>query len=153
MLRSFRGGCYRHSPRDPNGHGSHVAGIAANRFYETQDAEYRGVAPAANLVAVRVLDETGAGTYIDVLQGLNWIVQNKDVYNFRFLNISMYAVPVAPYWADPYNRAVMAAWQAGIVVVASAGNTGPDPMSIGVPGNTPYAVSYKHLTLPTIYSV
>jgi len=135
-----------HSPRDPNGHGSHVAGIAANRFYETQDAEYRGVAPAANLVAVRVLDETGAGTYIDVLQGLNWIVQNKDVYNIRVLNISMYAVPVAPYWADPYNRAVMAAWQAGIVVVASAGNTGPDPMSIGVPGNTPYVVTVGAFT-------
>jgi len=134
------------APGDPNGHGSHVAGIAANRFYENQDAEFRGVAPAANLVAVRVLDETGVGSYVDVLQGLNWIVQNKDVYNIRVLNISMYAVPVAPYWADPYNRAVMAAWQAGIVVVASAGNTGPDPLSIGVPGNTPYVITVGAFT-------
>ncbi|MBN1936537.1 MAG: S8 family serine peptidase, partial [Anaerolineae bacterium] len=134
------------APGDPNGHGSHVAGIAANRFYENQDAEFRGVAPAANLVAVRVLNETGAGSYVDVLQGLNWVVQNKDVYNIRVLNISMYAVPVAPYWADPYNRAVMAAWQAGIVVVASAGNTGPDPMSIGVPGNTPYVITVGAFT-------
>ncbi|MFN2285059.1 MAG: S8 family serine peptidase [Anaerolineae bacterium] len=134
------------APGDPNGHGSHVAGIAANRSYETQDAEFRGVAPAANLVAVRVLDETGTGSYVDVLQGLNWIVQNKDVYNIRVLNISMYAVPVAPYWADPYNRAVMAAWEAGIVVVASAGNTGPDPLSIGVPGNTPYVITVGAFT-------
>ncbi len=134
------------APGDPNGHGSHVAGIAANRFFESQDAEFRGVAPAANLVAVRVLNETGAGSYADVLKGLNWIVQNKDVYNIRVLNISMYAVPVAPYWADPYNRAVMAAWQAGIVVVASAGNTGPSPMSIGVPGNTPYVITVGAFT-------
>ncbi len=45
------------------------------------------------------------------------------------------------YWEDPLNQAVMAAWQAGIVVVASAGNTGPDPMTIGVPGNVPYIIT------------
>ncbi len=143
------------APGDPNGHGTHVAGIVANRFYENQDAEFRGVAPAANLVAVRVLDETGVGSYANVLKGINWIVQNKDVYNIRVLNISMYAVPVAPYWADPYNRAVMAAWQAGIVVVTSAGNTGPDPLSIGVPGNTPYVITVGAFTdnrTPSDYS-
>ncbi len=134
------------SPGDSNGHGTHIAGIVANRFYETQDGEFRGVAPNAKLVVVRVLDETGVGSYADVLQGLNWIVQNKDVYNIRVLNISMYAVPVAPYWADPYNRAVMAAWKAGIVVVVSAGNTGPDPLSIGVPGNTPYVITVGAFT-------
>ncbi|RLC90036.1 MAG: hypothetical protein DRI37_02445, partial [Chloroflexi bacterium] len=122
------------SPRDPSGHGSHVAGIVGNSFYEFQDGEYRGVAPAANLVAVRVLDETGGGTYIDILKGMNWVIQNKDTYDIRVLNVSMYAAPVAPYWADPFNLAVMAAWDAGIVVVTSAGNGGPDPLSIGVPG-------------------
>ena len=40
----------------------------------------------------------------------------------------------------------MAAWEAGIVVVASAGNTGPDPMSIGVPGNIPYVITVGALT-------
>ncbi len=45
------------------------------------------------------------------------------------------------YWDDPLNQAVMAAWQAGIVVVASAGNRGPDPMTIGVPGNVPYVIT------------
>ncbi len=129
------------SPRDPNGHGTHVAGIIANSSYENRNQVYRGVAPNANLVAVRVLNEEGMGTYADVIQGINWIVQNKDEYGIRVLNISMYSIPVAPYWADPYNRAVMAAWEAGIVVVVSAGNTGPDPMSIGVPANTPYVIT------------
>jgi len=136
----------RRSPKDPNGHGTYVAGIVGNSMYEQRDGEYRGVAPAANLVAVRVLDETGMGTYADVLQGIDWVVQNKDTYNIRVLNISMYAMPVAPYWADPYNLATMAAWQAGIVVVTSAGNGGPAPLSIGVPGNTPYVITVGAFT-------
>jgi len=134
------------SPRDPSGHGTHVAGIVGNSKYETQDSEYRGVAPETNLVVVRVLDETGVGTYADVLQGIDWIVDNKDEYGIRVLNISMYAPPSAPYWADPYNLATMAAWEAGIVVVASAGNAGPAPLSIGVPGNTPYIITVGAFT-------
>jgi serine protease AprX len=144
--RVFKAPRLQRSPGDPNGHGTHVAGIVGNSFYEHRDDEFRGVAPAADLVAVRVLDETGVGSYADVLQGINWVVQHKDEYGIRVLNISMYAVPVAPYWADPYNRAVMAAWNAGIVVVASAGNTGPQPLSVGVPGNTPYVITVGAFT-------
>ena len=43
--------------------------------------------------------------------------------------------------ADPVNQAVMAAWANGIVVVTSAGNGGPGPHSIGVPGNNPYVIT------------
>ena len=50
------------------------------------------------------------------------------------------------YWEDPLNQAVMKAWQAGIVVVASAGNTGPDPMTVGVPGNVPYIITVGAMT-------
>ena len=105
-----------------------------------------GIAPGVNLVSVRVLDDTGMGTYADVLRGLNWVVQHKNEYNIRVLNMSMYATPVAPYWVDPYNLAVMAAWKAGIVVIASAGNDGPEPLSVGVPGNTPYIITVGAFT-------
>ncbi len=134
------------SPKDPNGHGTHMASIIANSVYETQDGEYRGVAPAVNLVAVRVLDETGGGTYASVLRGLNWVIQNKTTYNIRVLNISMHARAYTPYWADPFDLAVMQAWAAGIVVVTSAGNNGPDPFSIEVPGNTPYVITVGAFT-------
>ena len=132
------------SPRDPNGHGTHVAGIIGNS--DKENGKFVGIAPAANLVSVRVLNEEGVGSYADVLRGLNWVVQNKAKYHIRVLNMSMYATPVAPYWADPYNLAVMAAWKAGIVVVASAGNGGPAPLSIGVPGNTPYIITVGAFT-------
>ncbi len=127
------------SPRDQNGHGTHVAGVIGNS--DKENGHYAGIAPGVNLVSVRVLDGTGMGTYADVLRGLNWVVQHKDEYNIRVLNMSMYATPVAPYWVDPYNLAVMAAWKAGIVVIASAGNDGPEPLSVGVPGNTPYIIT------------
>ena len=136
----------RRSPGDPNGHGTHIAGIIANSRYERRDGEYRGVAPAAKLVTVRVLDETGRGTYADVIRGIEWVVEHKDEFDIRVLNVSLYAMPYAPYWADPLNLATMAAWHEGIVVVASAGNNGPDPMSIGVPGNTPYVITVGSFT-------
>jgi len=134
------------SPKDPNGHGTHVAGIIANSAFEQDDGEFRGVAPDVHLVAVRVLNEEGVGSYADVLRGINWVVENRERFNIRVMNVSMYAVPIAPYWADPYNLAVMAAWQAGIVVVTSVGNTGPAPMSVGVPGNTPYVITVGAFT-------
>ena len=55
--------------------------------------------------------------------------------------MSFSAQPQSYYWDDPLNQAVMALWEAGIVVVASAGNRGPDAMTIGVPGNVPYVIT------------
>ena len=93
------------------------------------------------LVVVKAFDADGQGGYADVIRGIDWIVQNKDVYGIRVLNMSLSAPPRSHYWDDPLNQAVMAAWEAGIVVVASAGNGGPDPMTIGVPGNVPYIIT------------
>ncbi len=144
--RTYVGKKVMQSPGDPNGHGTHVAGIVGNNTYKHKTETYFGLAPAANLVAVRALNEQGSGTYADVLRGIQWVIDNKDTYNIRVLNISMYAQPLSPYWADPFCLATMAAWNAGIVVVASAGNGGPTPMSIGVPGNTPYVITVGAFT-------
>ena len=89
---------------------------------------------------------TGAGRYVDVITGLNWIVANREKYNIRVLNLSFGAPPQSYYWNDPLNQAVMAAWRAGIVVVAAAGNEGPAAMTIDVPGNVPYVITVGALT-------
>ena len=60
--------------------------------------------------------------------------------------MSFGAQPESYYWDDPLNQAVMAAWRAGIVVVAASGNEGPDPMTVDVPGNVPYVVTVGALT-------
>jgi serine protease AprX len=124
----------REQDLDNYGHGTHVASIV---MANTQDVfgRYVGVAPDANLVGVKAFDDNGQGTYADVIRALDWVVANKDAYGIRVLNLSFSAPPQSHYWDDPLNQAVMQAWQTGIVVVASAGNTGPNPMTIGVPGN------------------
>ena len=67
-------------------------------------------------MAVKAFDEHGQGTYADVIRGLDWIVANREAYGIRVLNLSFSAEPQSYYWDDPLNQAVMAAWQAGIVV-------------------------------------
>jgi hypothetical protein len=74
------------------------------------------------------------------------VVANKDVYNIKVMNLSLVALPQSPYWADPLNQAVMEAWAAGITVVAAAGNGGPAPMTVGVPGNIPYVITVGAFT-------
>jgi subtilisin family serine protease len=125
---------------DPYGHGTHVTSIAAGSAVTKFGTSF-GVAPGANLVIVRAFDTQGAGSYSNVIAGLNWIVANQQKYRIRVLNLSFGAPPQSNYWDDPLNQAVMAAWKAGIVVVVSAGNEGPDPMTIGVPGNVPYVIT------------
>lgn len=131
---------------DPSGHGTHVASIAASGVLTKNTSLTHGVAPGANLVVARALDAAGNGSYLDVIEALQWIVSSKAQYNIRVLNLSLSAPAQSHYWEDPLNQAVMAAWQAGIVVVTSAGNGGPTPMSIGVPGNVPYVVTVGALT-------
>jgi serine protease AprX len=133
------------NPRDPNGHGSHVAGIIANSE-KGEDGEWNGMAPDVNLVGVRVLNEQGAGTYETVISGLQWVIENKERYDIRVVNLSLVSPVQSPYWADPLDQAVTAAWAHGLTVVAAAGNSGPAAMTITVPGNNPYVITVGAFT-------
>ncbi|HNB50781.1 MAG TPA: S8 family serine peptidase, partial [Anaerolineales bacterium] len=135
----------KHNPKDRSGHGTHVAGIIANT-QQDKDHEWNGVAPGVELVGVRVLGDEGQGNYVDVIEGLQWVLDNKDTYNIRVANLSLVATPMSPYWADPMNQAVSRLWANGIVVVVAAGNGGSGPMSIGVPGNNPYVITVGAFT-------
>ena len=132
-------------PVDPNGHGSHVAGIIANS-QKGADGEWNGVAPDVKLAGVRVLDKNGVGTYESVILGLQWVLENQARYNIRIVNLSLVAPVQSPYWADPLNQAVTQVWANGITVIVAAGNSGPDAMSITVPGNNPYVITVGAFT-------
>jgi hypothetical protein len=129
---------------DVSGHGSHVSSIILNT--QPADQGFYGVAPDAALVSIKAFDDNGASTYSTVIRALDWAVANRLTYNIRVLNCSFSAPPRSHYWEDPLNQAVMRAWQAGIVVVVSAGNSGPAPHSVGVPGNNPYVVTVGAMT-------
>ena len=128
---------------DGYGHGSHVAGIIWNNMTDYNTGVNLGVAPDASILSVRVLGDTGGGSYADVIEGIQYVVDQKDVYSptIRVINLSLTAAPTTPYFADPLNIAVEEAWAAGIVVLAAAGNIGPQAETITVPGNNPYVIS------------
>jgi serine protease AprX len=131
---------------DFNGHGTHVASIITNSS-QTVDANgditgsYNGIAPDVNLVVMKAFDEEGQSSYTAILAALDYVVENKYVHNIKVLNLSFSAIPSSYYWDDPLNQALMRAWEAGITVIAAAGNRGPEAMTIGVPGNTPYVIT------------
>ncbi len=109
---------------DPNGHGTHVAGILVGNGSHSSDGHLAGVAPQANLVSVRVLDDLGRGQTSDVLAGLQWVLDNRATYGIRVVNLSLGHPIFEPLDLDPLVQAVDALVDAGVVVVCSAGNGG-----------------------------
>jgi serine protease AprX len=107
---------------------------------------YNGIAPDAGVVVVQAFDDNGWGTYSNVIRGIDWIIAHRAQYNIRILNCSFGAPPRSHYWQDPLNQAIMRAWEAGIVVVTSSGNTGPASQTVRVPGNVPYVITVGAMT-------
>ena len=135
---------------DESGHGTHMSSIIAHSGPTLESGKpigtYKGVAPDAGLVAVKVLDQDGRAHLLDIVRAIQWVVDNREKYAIRVLNLSFAQLPRWPYWEDPVNQAVMKAWASGIAVVAAAGNEGPDPMTIGSPGNLPYVITVGAVT-------
>ena len=125
---------------DPGGHGTHVAGIIAGNGARS-DGQFVGVAPQANIVDVRVVGSRGSGRISSVIRGIEWTLAHSAAYNIRVLNLSFGAPSTLSYRADPLSAAVEIAWRRGLVVVAAAGNTGPDRDTVLSPGNDPYVVT------------
>lgn len=128
------------APYDDYGHGTHVAGIIAGNGGKSNGL-YKGVAPEANLVGVKVLDSTGTGRTSDVIAGIQWVTQNKDAYNVKVINLSLGATAKESYTTDPLSKASEAAWNAGLVVVAAAGNGGSATGTINTPGINPNIIT------------
>ena len=117
-------------PYDDNGHGTHVAGIAAG----TGDANvsHRGVAPGAALVGLKVLDSAGSGLMSRVDAAIDWAVTNKATYNIGVLNLSL-GTSGSSDGTDSTSLRVNNAAANGIVPVVAAGNSGPAAYSVGSP--------------------
>ncbi|QXM06976.1 S8 family peptidase [Crassaminicella indica] len=126
-------------PYDDDGHGTHVAGIAAGNGYANK--KYKGIAPEANIIGVKVLDETGSGSTSDILAGLQWVIDNKDKYNIKIVNMSLGAAAEKSYREDPLAKGAAQAARQGLTVITAAGNSGPNPRSITSPGISPAVIT------------
>ncbi len=137
---------------DYYGHGEHVAGIIAGNgkdsSYSTYARMFKGIAPNANLINLRVLDQNGQGTDSGVISAIQVAISLQGKYHIRVMNLSLGRQVFESYTQDPLCQAVEAAWKKGIVVVAAAGNYGRDNSmgtegyaTITSPGNDPYVIT------------
>jgi len=110
-------------PMDDNGHGTHVAGIAAS----TNDT-IRGIAPDANIVAMKVLDASGNGNSQKLVSGIDWCVNNASRFNISVITMSLGTTTLFTSHCDSYDTLVTSsianAIAKNISVIAAAGNYG-----------------------------
>ena len=125
---------------DPSGHGTFVAGLIA-----AHGRTFKGVAPDAKLVSLRVLDVNGTGTMHAVLAAFNWVLHNRTAEHIKILNLSFGAPQRASYHNELLAGVVESAWFAGVTVVAAAGNDGPAPGTVSMPGADPFVVTVGSL--------
>ena len=122
-------------PEDNNGHGTHVAGIAAGTG-SALGGKYRGVAPGALLINAKCLDMFGSGYLSDVIAAIQWSVEQ----GANVISLSIGATGPCDGTCD-LCMAVNNAVDRGVVVVVAAGNSGPDPGTITCPGNAEKAIT------------
>lgn len=125
-------------PYDDNGHGSHVAGIAAGEG--DGNSSYKGVAPGAALVGVKALNKFGSGSTTNILDAIDWVIQNKDTFSIDILSMSL-GTSGSSNGTDSISLAVNSAFDNGILPVVAAGNSGPSRYTIGSPGAAENAIS------------
>lgn len=125
---------------DVNIHGTHVAGIIAGTG-AASDRTYRGVAPGARLLAVAALD-SAVPTIFHAITSYGWILENQEQYGIRVVANSWGMDQGGhPLPENPVNVATLALYEAGLVVVFSAGNDGPNPNTMGTIKNVPWVIS------------
>ncbi|MCF6461590.1 S8 family peptidase [Clostridium sp. Cult3] len=121
-------------------HGTHVAGITAGNGYSSR-GKYTGIAPEANILAIKALDNEGSGNTSTIIKAISYVVETKDQYNTKILNLSIGSPANNSCRNDPLCKAVTEAVNKGIIVVAAAGNNGPDERTILSPGISPNVIT------------
>jgi serine protease AprX len=127
---------------DEFGHGTHVAGIAGGNG-ALSDRVRVGAGTHVNLINVKVTGADGSGLVSDLVEGLQWIYDNRATYNIKVVNLSLNSAVPESYQTSPLSAAVEILWFNGITVVVSAGNngTGTGPVTLYPPANDPFVIT------------
>ena len=125
---------------DHYGHGTFVAGLIAGTGAHSAGS-IQGVAPGANLVALKISGADGATDVTLVLEALEWVKDYAATYNIRVVNLSLGFASQQSYAVDPLDYAVERLWNSGVVIVAAAGNGGATGDPILSPGNDPFVIT------------
>lgn len=129
---------YRHL--DTFGHGTHMAGIIAGR---DSAGGFKGVAPGAHLVSLKLATREGATDVSQVIAAIDWVVQHRNDpgMNIRVLNLAFGTDSLQDYRVDPLAHAVESAARNGIVVVVSGGNDGSAWPALTNPATNPRVIA------------
>lgn len=127
-------GCY-----DDNGHGTFVAGVCSGSGV-LSGGKYSGIAPKSKIISLKALDKKGEANSSKILEAMQWAFDNKDKENISIVCMSFGSDPIG--LNDPIMIGAEKLWDSGIVVVAAAGNSGPEYQTIKSPG-----VSRKIITV------
>jgi len=131
---------------DTFGHGTHMAGIIAGRdggstpsTYATDNTRFLGMAPGSRIVSLKLADAQGNTDVSQVIAAIDWVVaHSRDAgLNIRVLNLSFGTDSLQSYQLDPLAHAAEVAWNSGIVVVASAGNSAETRTGLANPAYSP----------------
>ncbi|MEU4265487.1 S8 family peptidase [Streptomyces argenteolus] len=120
--------------RDRVGHGTHVASVAAGTG--AKDARFKGVAPGAQLINAKVLDDRGVGDDSGILAGVDWAVaQGADVINMSLGSTDTVGI-------DPLEAQVnKVSAEKGVLFAVAAGNSGPGRGTVASPGSADAALT------------
>ncbi|NQX71732.1 alpha/beta fold hydrolase, partial [Paenibacillus alba] len=121
---SFIGDSYQ----DDNGHGTKIAGIIGAKV---NGVGIKGLAPAARIFALKASDSQGQGSYSQVISAIDWAIANK----MNIINISL----VGSENSQALQEAINKAWDAGILITASVGNSGDS--NIRYPAKYPQSIA------------
>lgn len=128
----------RKSFYDDNGHGTFVSGVCSGGGY-LSNFKYSGIAPKSNIYALKALGETGEATANKILDAMEWVYDNHEKFNIKVVCMSFGSEPIG--YNDPIMQGANALWRDGVVVVAAAGNSGPNESTIKSPGISPEIIT------------
>jgi serine protease AprX len=138
---------------DTFGHGTHMAGIIAAQDPVALDdktgepkgdaSKQLGVAPDAQLLALKLASTDGSTDVSQVIAALDWVAQHRtdNGMNVRVVNLSFGTASLQPYQLDPLAAAAENAWRRGLVVVVSGGNGGAASGGLTDPAIDPYVIA------------
>ena len=135
---------------DTFGHGTHMAGIiaahdpvAVDAMAGKNDGSQLGVAPDAQLLALKLASTDGSTDVSQVIAALDWVAQHRtdNGMNVRVVNLSFGTASLQPYQLDPLAAAAENAWRRGLVVVVSGGNGGAAAGRLTDPAMDPYVLA------------
>ena len=116
---------------DDNGHGTFVAGVCSGNG-ALSGGRFSGIAPQSNIFSLKALDKNGEASADKILKAMEWVYDNHRKNNITVVCMSFGSEPLG--LNDPIMSGAESLWRDGVVVVAAAGNSGPEFQTIKSPG-------------------